>query len=422
MDNNSYKIIVAHPGRQHSFRLATALKEKKLLFKYVTTVYDKKSSFLMKIIKCFISKQNRKRASDRSCPILTDLDVVLFEQNLSFLLLLVIRLDKTRKLANALNDYISVRFQRKLAKYAIRNKVDAVISFDANSQELFKILKKEAPSIVCIMDNAAPNRHYLYKIYNDNMAKCGPFTEGFKTFKYLVDEKSTERFAREIKLADYHIVASTFSKEALLYEGIDSSKVFVIPYGIVTNLECRPPKIIDDKKLNLLYVGRVDQRKGIYQILEAAKAISDPNIVFNIVGPGADLTPDLFVPYQKYVRFHGSAFFEKLKEHYTTNDVFLFPSMGDGFGFVLLEAMGAGLPVIASRNSGGPDVVKEGVNGFTIESCNTEALVESIKWFYEHLDQLPAMSRNAYETSKIFTWERYNEQLVKVIEKISTDR
>lgn len=415
MANNKIRIIVAHPGRQHSFRIATALKEKNLLFKYVTTVYDKENSLIMRIIKCFISKENRKRASKRRCPGLNDSDVVLFEQFLSFILLLVLRIDKTRKFSNALNDFISVRFQRKLAKYVLDNNVDIVISFDANSRELFRILKKEKPSVICIMDNAAPNRHYLYKTYNENIENCGPFTEGFKTFKYLVDEKSTLRFVEEIKLADYHIVASSFSRDALLYDGVPSSNIFVIPYGINSTLKCRPPKASADLKLNLLYVGRVDQRKGIYQILEAAKYLHNSNIIFNIVGPGVELMSDLFQPYKPYVNFHGPAYFEKLKEHYMSNDVFLFPSMGDGFGLVLLEAMAAGLPVIASKNSGGIDIIDEGINGFLIDSCNTKQLIEKINWFYHHLDQLPKMSINAYEAASQYTWERYDEQLVSVI-------
>ena len=51
------KVIVAHPGRQHSFRVAKALKDAGLLYKYVTTVYDKEDSVLMKIVKLFLNKE-----------------------------------------------------------------------------------------------------------------------------------------------------------------------------------------------------------------------------------------------------------------------------------------------------------------------------------------------------------------------------
>ena len=61
---NEFKIIVAHPGRQHSFRLASALKKSNMLLYYVTTIYDK-NSFLMKFTKKFLSKDNLKRANNR---------------------------------------------------------------------------------------------------------------------------------------------------------------------------------------------------------------------------------------------------------------------------------------------------------------------------------------------------------------------
>ena len=59
------KIIVAHPGRQHSFRLATALKKNNMLLYYVTTIYNKKSSWLMQLVQPFLSKDNLKRANKK---------------------------------------------------------------------------------------------------------------------------------------------------------------------------------------------------------------------------------------------------------------------------------------------------------------------------------------------------------------------
>ena len=65
---NSMKIIVAHPGRQHSFRVAKALKDTGLLYKYATTVYNKDSSLLMRFVKLFLGKNNYARAQRRKCP------------------------------------------------------------------------------------------------------------------------------------------------------------------------------------------------------------------------------------------------------------------------------------------------------------------------------------------------------------------
>ena len=78
MQKNNLKIIVAHPGKQHSFRVATALEKKGMLFKYATTVYDKKSSLLMRVVKMFLNKDNAQRANGRKCPFIPDEKVVQF--------------------------------------------------------------------------------------------------------------------------------------------------------------------------------------------------------------------------------------------------------------------------------------------------------------------------------------------------------
>lgn len=415
MKHEGYKVIVAHPGRQHSFRVATALKEERVLYKYITTVYDKEDSWLMKLTKLFLGEENRKRTSNRRCQGLIDDDVVQYNECLALLLLLVIRIDKSKVFANWLNDFISAKFQKKVAKYAIRHNVDAVISYDANCKYLFEILQRKAPHIKCIMDNAAPNRNYLYKVYSENMEKCGGFEFAFKDYKYLVDSTLARRFGDEVKTADFHIVASGFSAKALEYEGVDSAKIHVVPYGVDPNKFVEATRDYNTGILNLLYIGEVNQRKGIFQILEAAKIIKSPNIRFNIVGAGVENYPDLFKPYSKYVTFHGTAYFEKLLAHLRENHLFLFPSMGDGFGLVLLEAMAAGMPVIASYNSAAPDMVKEGENGFLINSCDTDALVNKILWCYDNMNNLKVMGDNARNTAKCFTWEHYNKELVNSI-------
>ena len=229
------KVILAHPGRQHSFRVAKALKEAGLLYKYVTTVYDKEDSLLMKVTKLFLNKENKRRASNRKCASLDDKDVVLFESFLSYILLFLYRFDKKQHLARWFNDFISKRFQIKLAKFAIKQKADVVICYDANCLYCFEYLKLHAPHIKRVMDNAAPNRNYLNKIYTENKEKCGPFVDHLKTYKYLFDKDEAKRFADEISFVDYHIVASEFSKKALEYEGVPSDHIFVVAYGIDEN-------------------------------------------------------------------------------------------------------------------------------------------------------------------------------------------
>lgn len=401
------KVIVAHPGRQHSFRVAKALKLSGALYKYVTTVYTKDDSLLMKIVRIFLSKDNYRRAQGRKCNGLNDEDVVQFCEFQGLLLLALQRIDFTRYFSNKYQNYVSRLFQKKLAYYAIRNNVDAIISYDTNSSVLFSILKSEAPWIKCIMDNAHPNRHYLYSNYHENWNCVGNFSRTLEACGYLTNIKCAEEFGKEVLMADYHIVASSYSVKALMFEGIPFNKIYRVPYGVDKNKFVKSTRVYDGQKLNVLFVGEVNQRKGIRQVLEAAKFINSSDINFDIIGTGKEYCADLYSPYEHFVHFLGRVPFDVLLEKLSSSHIFIFPTMGEGFGLVLLEAMAAGLPVITTKNCGGADIVLENENGFLIDVGNTDALVEKILWFKNHPKDNERMSMNAISTAQIYTWEKY---------------
>lgn len=409
---NNPKIIVAHPGRQHSFRVATALKKSGMLYKYATTVYNKDNSLLMKLTKLFLGEENVKRANRRKCPLVNDEEVLQFCEFEALIHLLLIRIDKSHKIANRFGEYISRRFQRKLAKYIIKNNVDAVISYDTNSTVLFEILKEKAPNVYRIMDNAHPNRHYLYYSYQENINCCGPFLHTLEACGYITNLSIAEKFGTEAKLATHHIVASSYSEKALMFDKVPQDSIFKIPYGVDKNKFIEPNREYLDGKLNVLFMGEVNQRKGIRQLLEAAKLINNPNIVFNIVGGGANHHAELYQPYKEYVNLLGYVPFEEILRQLSTNHVFVFPTMGEGFGLVLLEAMAAGLVPITTDNCAGRDIVEDGVNGFIIPVGDCDAIVDRLKWCAAHPNELSQMSKAACEEAKLFTWDRYEEGIV----------
>lgn len=415
---NKMKIIVAHPGRQHSFRVAKALKESGMLFKYATTVYNKDDSILMRCLKLFLSKDNLNRAKKRKCPSLSDNDVIQFCEIEGFILLALQRLDRSHRIDRWFMRYIAKRFQRKLAKYIVDNKVDAVISYDTNSTILFDILERKAPNVVKIMDNAHPNRHYLNKSYNDNWNAVGNFGSTLEACRYITNAKVSETFGDEAKKADYHIVASSYSTEALTFEGIPENRIFKVPYGVDENKFVGGNKEYSTECLNVLFIGEVNQRKGINQILQVAKHMHNSGFNFKIVGGGYETAPVEYSKYKDFVDFMGRVSFETLLEQLKTNHVFLFPTMGEGFGLVLLEAMAAGLPVITTPNCAGYDIVKDGVNGFVVPVGDEEAIREKLLWMKNQPEELKIMSENAVETAKKFTWERYEADLVSAVRQM----
>ena len=416
------KIIVAHPGRQHSFHLAEALERHGMLFKYATTVYDSSNSFWMKLTKLFIHGDNLNRANKRKMSNVDDSKIVQFCELLGLILLLVYRIDKSQRFARAFNKFVSNCFQRKLASYIIKNNIGIVISYDSNSSLLFDVLKEKAPKVIRIIDDAHPNRNYLYKVYNDILETAGDFAKTYRACGYLSDKACAETYGEESKKADLHIVASHFSMNSVMFNGFKENQIILVPYG-VSNSSFKPAEKDYKHKLNVLFVGEVNQRKGIAQILESArqlKTIGNVDIVFNIIGGGSSLCSELYEPYKDIVNLRGRVKFDDLQKYYSMSHIFVFPSMGEGFGLVILEALSAGLPVIASRNCGGPDIILDGYNGFLIDAGSTEQLKEKILWFYKHKEELARMSSNAVQSVSNMTWEHYGDNLVKQLkEKIT---
>lgn len=157
------KIIVAHPGRQHSFRLATALKKNNMLLYYVTTIYNKKSSWLMQLVQPFLSKDNLKRANNRKNSFLKDTDVIQYCEFSGMVEALLVRIDKSRRAYRFMQRQDSDRFGIKVAKLAIKENVDAVVMYDSNATAGFRYLKKKAPNIVRILDVSIVPRPYMKK-------------------------------------------------------------------------------------------------------------------------------------------------------------------------------------------------------------------------------------------------------------------
>ena len=412
------KIIVAHPGRQHSFRVAKALKDSGMLYKYATTVYNKDNSLFMRLVKLFLSKDNLERARKRKCPSLLDDDVIQFCEFEGLILLALQRIDRSHRIDRWFMRYIAKKFQRRLARYIIKNQVDAVISYDTNSSILFDILEKRAPHVIKIMDNAHPNRHFLKKSYNDNWTAVGNFGSTLEACGYITDENIAKAFGEEAKKADYHIVASSYSEQALMYEGISSDYIFKIPYGVDENKFVGTGRSYDFDSFNVLFIGEVNQRKGINQVLRVAKNIHNQSVNFNIVGGGYESASEEYSKYNDCVKFLGRVSFESLLGQLKDNQAFLFPTMGEGFGLVLLEAMAAGLPVITTPNCAGYDIVVDGENGFVVPVGDEKAIEEKLLWMKEHPEELKRMSDNAVSTARKYTWSRYENELITAVNKM----
>ena len=409
----SVKVIVAHPGKQHSYRMATAIKKSGCLFRYITTVYNKKKkSFLMSLANKVLRNDNKKKALNRQCKYLEDGDVLQFCEFRGFIETFLARYNK--KLYAKYRQKTADKFGKKVAKYAIKNNVDAVICYDTNSTVCFETLKRYAPNVIRILDCSATAIPYVKFIYEREIEKTRDDSLKKENICFW-DDKLFADMQKEICLANFCFVASSFVKKSLVYCGVDESKIKVIPYGV--DVCSNTKREYTSEPLRFLFVGNVNYNKGVPYLLKAISELQ--NCTLTIVGT-YDKNAEYIKPYidNPNINFVGSVIFDKVRYYYENADVFVIDSFADGFAQVVIEAMSYGLPIICSDNVGAKDLIRNYVNGFVIPCGDLGSLKEKMQWFIDNKGKILQMGECAKVTAEKYTWEEYEKRVSSALDGI----
>ena len=200
------------------------------------------------------------------------------------------------------------------------------------------------------------------------------------------------RWREECSIADRITVNSNWSRDLLVAEGIDRSKIAVVPliYTPPIGDVSRPHAHKTNDRLEFLFLGQVNVRKGIVELIDAMRQLMDRNVRLTVIGPvEARLHSFLASGVPANVRILGKVPRSKVGKHYGEADIFVLPTHSDGFGLTQLEAMGYGLPVLASRHCGA--VVRDGIDGRLLDRVTPGAIAKRIHWFCDHREQLARM-------------------------------
>jgi len=188
----------------------------------------------------------------------------------------------------------------------------------------------------------------------------------------------------------------------------------IIPNGIdfkhfSTNVAPMPQ--YQDGKINILFVGRLEKRKGLRYLLEAyGKLKWDlPNIRLIVVGPG---NPDkesyrvMSSQNLQDVEFVGLVSYDDLPRYYASADIFCSPATGaESFGIVLLEAMSAGKPVVASDIEGFRGVMTHGEQGLLVPKKDSNALAEALGMLARDPELRRKLGGNGNRLAEEYRWE-----------------
>jgi starch synthase len=237
--------------------------------------------------------------------------------------------------------------------------------------------------------------------------------------------KEKERRIKEYDLADYILLPSEFAKKSFLDKGYPEAKLIKVPYGFDTSIVGNQEQFEKNSdRFNVLYVGSISLRKGLRYLIQAFKELKHPNKKLIIVGPGQESLKkmkDLSIPDE--VTFTGVLKGEQLQEVYKSASVFCLPTIEDGFGLVLGEALSHGIPIIATENSGSWDIVAEGSDGFIIPIRNKNIILEKLQLLADDRNLLLEMSHNAQTKAKnLKGWDITSDTLYSSLKKVTSNK
>lgn len=234
--------------------------------------------------------------------------------------------------------------------------------------------------------------------------------------KPLLHPGLLERQMAEYEEADFIIVQSSFAYESFVQRGVDPERLLKISLGVDTRW-FKPHEKRDDI-FRVLFVGAITVRKGVLDLLKAFRRAKLPKSELVFIGGLDSEVRSLLGQWDGSCRFVGHVPHENLPRWYSQASVFVAPSIEDGFGQVILEAMSCGVPTIASTHSCGPDVIRDGVEGYCVPPGDSKILADRLSFLYEHPGRLAEMRRAARRRAVEFSWERYGEIAVKTFSNI----
>ena len=218
-----------------------------------------------------------------------------------------------------------------------------------------------------------------------------------------------------MRLATRVVVASTFTKSTLA-QAPHQRPITVIPCGA-------PPAATNEiakgaAKLKILFAGSLGQRKGLSYALRAVELIGKKNCELTLLGRKA---ADGCRPLDQAIRDHRwvpSLSHERVLVEMRQHDVLVFPSLFEGFGLAITEAMSQGTPVITTAHTAGPDIIDDGVDGFIVPIRSAEAIAEKLELLARDGERLRAMKISAREKAQIRPWEHYRRALVTMAQEV----
>ena len=406
------KILISHiTGNENTRNIVYGLQKAQLLHSFIVSIAVYKNSF------CYYLSYFKPFAFFRKRELPTTLKrytVTYPFKEIGRQLSLKFKFKKLISIENAIFSsysearYIDNKTSRYLEKFS--EDIDIVYCYEDIALNTFKKAKQLHKFRVYELPVAYWRfLHALLATERDNNP------DWYITINNLKDsEKKLSDKDKEIEMADVIFVASSYTKKSLsLFPG-NLPPVYVIPYGFPPVNNSRTYSLLTRDKIKLLYVGNLSQGKGLSYMFDAVEGLDD-FYELTVVGSGDLSQCDALKRAIDKHHYSPPMAHDKILKLMSESDIFIMPSLSDGFGLVITESMSQGTPVITTDRTCGPDIITDGKDGWIVNAANSVEIKKLLVELKENKEEIIRVGKNARETAKKRPWNIYQSDVVNAI-------
>ncbi len=290
--------------------------------------------------------------------------------------------------------------------------IDALIALSGAGLKTGRRLQKQGAVFVC--DRGSTHQRVQESLLNEELKRWG--------IQPSISDSLNALYDREVEMyeaADAITVPSSYALASFVEFGVAREKLHVLPYGVRLEKFHRVAEPAADR-FEVVFVGSVGLHKGVQYLLQAFAGLRHPRKRLRIIGSvRQDFRPILAQLPKDHVEFVGRQPQTEVARCMSSSHVLVLPSIDDGFGLVLGQAMACGCPVLASTNTGAPDLIREGVEGFIVPIRDPNMLGTRMQQLADEPQLQQRMSEAAIaRVRSLGGWTQYGDQWVALLEAL----
>jgi glycosyltransferase involved in cell wall biosynthesis len=321
------------------------------------------------------------------------------------------RLDPSGVVTDAIWDWMSRDFDRWAAG-RIGPGTTGVYGYEYNARALFQ--EAARLGLKRILEAPCAEHEYVSRLLEAELTRLPELDSSYHRRVRKQRAARTARRREEFELATLVIANSRHTRDSYAASGLRTEHFRVIPLG-APPVAMTPRPDPGSETLRLIWAGAFSVGKGAHVLLESLARIATLTPLELLVYGRLELPARVVSASPSGVSFAGPVPQAELFRQFSRADALVLPSLSDGFGMVVTEALAHGLPVITTPMVGAAGFVEDGVNGLIVPAGDRDALGAALVWCAANRSRLAAMAAPARAAAAAWQWSDYRREVGRVV-------